>query len=67
MSRFEDVANIYKEIEAAHEDIMRSSPNNLTLIRTLTFVDISQSLKNIDITLAKLYDREVENENHRRE
>lgn len=59
MSRYEDVANIYKEIEAAHEDIMRSSPNNLTLIRTLTFVDISQSLKNIDVTLALLYDKEV--------
>ena len=67
MSRFEDVANIYKEIEEANEDKMRSSPNNMTLIRTLTFVCIYQSLKNIDITLAKLYDREVENENHRRE
>ena len=67
MSRFEDVANIYGEVEETHEMILRKNPNDTEMTRTITLVDISQSLKNIDITLAKLYDREVENENHRRE
>ena len=59
MSRFEEVANIYREVEEAHDEILRKDPSDTEMIRTITLVDISQSLKNIDITLAKLYDREV--------
>lgn len=59
MSRFEEVARIYKEVEDANEEIIRNNPNSMEIMRTTIILDISQSLKNIDITLAKLYDREV--------
>lgn len=59
MSRLEEVAMIYKEVENANEEIIKNNPNNMEIMRTTIILDISQSLKNIDITLAKLYDREV--------
>lgn len=59
MSRYKQVAKIYGEVEEAHEEIMRKNPDDKEMIKIITLVDISQSLKNIDVTLALLYDKEV--------
>ena len=58
MSRFEEVTRIYKEVEDANNEIIRKNPNSMEIMRSTILLNISLSLKNIDTTLAKIYDRE---------
>ena len=58
MSRLEEVVEIYEESEKIVERVLNDDDNkkNIELHKALSLVSISQSLRNIDITLAMLLD-----------
>ena len=56
MSRLEEVVGIYEETDKMTEDYLKNHESNLDMQKIMALVNISQSLKNIDITLAILLD-----------
>ena len=56
MKRLEEVVGIYEETDKMTEAILKGNEENIELQKALALVNISQSLKNIDITLAILLD-----------
>lgn len=56
MSRLEEVVGIYEETDKLTERALSENKDNVELHKALALVNISQSLKNIDITLALLLD-----------
>lgn len=56
MSRLEEVVGIYEETDKITERVISENKDNVELHKALALVNISQSLKNIDITLAILLD-----------
>lgn len=56
MSRLEEVVGIYEEVDKMTEKVIEDNKDNIELQKALALVNISQSLKNIDITLAILLD-----------
>lgn len=56
MSRLEEVVGIYEETDKITEIVLAENKDNVELHKALALVNISQSLKNIDITLAMLLD-----------
>lgn len=56
MSRLEQVVNICKEADKVTEIVLKESGENKEMQKIVALVNISQSLKNIDITLAMLLD-----------
>lgn len=56
MSRLEQVVDIYKEVDEVTEIVLKESGENKEMQKIVALVNISQSLKNIDITLAMLLD-----------
>ena len=56
MSRLEEIVGIYEETDKITERVIAENKDNVELHKALALVNISQSLKNIDITLAMLLD-----------
>lgn len=56
MSRLEEIVGIYEETDKITERVLGENKDNVELHKALALVNISQSLKNIDITLAILLD-----------
>lgn len=56
MSRLEEVVDIYKKTDKITEIVLKERGENKEMQKILALVNISQSLKNIDITLAMLLD-----------
>lgn len=56
MSRLEEIVGIYEETDKITERVIAGNKDNVELHKALALVNISQSLKNIDITLAMLLD-----------
>lgn len=56
MSRLEEIVGIYEETDKITERVIAENKDNVELHKALALVNISQSLKNIDITLAILLD-----------
>ena len=56
MSRLEEVVDIYEKADNATEILLKGSGENKEMQKILALVNISQSLRNIDITLAMLLD-----------
>lgn len=57
MSRLVEIAGIYEETDKITERVWSENGDNVELQKVLALVNISQSLKNIDITLAMLLDK----------
>ena len=56
MSRLEQVVNIYKEVDELTTIGLKENEGNKELQKIVALTNISQSLRNIDITLAMLLD-----------
>lgn len=56
MNRLEEVVGIYEETDKMTETILKNNKDNIELQKAVALCNISQSLKNIDITLAILLD-----------
>ena len=57
MSRLEEVVGIYEETDKMTEEILKNNVNNLEMGKVVALTNISQSLKNIDISLAIITDK----------
>jgi hypothetical protein len=56
MDRLEEVVGIYIETDKMTERILSRDAGNIELQKSVALVNISQSLKNIDLTLAMILD-----------
>ena len=56
MNRLEEVVGIYEETDKMTEAILKNNKDNIEMQKAVALCNISQSLKNIDITLAILLD-----------
>ena len=56
MSRLEQVVDLYKLADKFTETTLLGNEDNVELHKVLDLTNISQSLRNIDITLAMLLD-----------
>lgn len=56
MSRLEQVVDINEKADEITEKVLKESGENIEMQKLVALVNISQSLKNIDITLAMLLD-----------
>lgn len=56
MSRLGEIVGIYEEMDKATESVIGENKDNVELHKAIALANISQSLRNIDITLAELLD-----------
>lgn len=56
MDRLEEVVGIYIEVDKMTEGILKRDAGNIELQKSVALCNISQSLKNIDLTLAMILD-----------
>lgn len=56
MDRLEEVVGIYIETDKMTEGILSRDVGNIELQKSVALCNISQSLKNIDLTLAMILD-----------
>lgn len=56
MSRLKQVSDIYEELDKVTTIGLKGNEGNIELQKIISLANISQSLRNIDITLAMLLD-----------
>lgn len=56
MSRLGKLVRIYEEMDKTTERVIGENKDNVELHKAIALANISQSLRNIDITLAELLD-----------